>query len=85
MLVTAVDPVAVRDRRREITERQHGVFLRETEPGTCELTAVMPTAHGHALLGAINALAKDDRFETADGCVTLGQRRVAAIVAVDSR
>ncbi len=31
---------------------------------------------------AVNTLAKDQRFEVADGCITRGQRRVAALVAL---
>lgn len=78
MLVSAIDPAAVRERRREIAERQHGVYLAATEPGTCEITAVMPIAYGHAVVSAVNALAAHEDFEVAAGCVTIGQRRVAA-------
>lgn len=79
-LVLAVDPAGARRRRRKAAEEDHGVFLTDTEPGTCEITAVMPKAHGEAVMVAINTLARDDRFQTADGCITLGQRRVAALV-----
>ncbi len=42
----------------------------------------MPTAHGHAVMDAVNALAADARFEVSDGCVTRGQRRVAAFTTL---
>ncbi|MFN8170775.1 MAG: HNH endonuclease [Candidatus Nanopelagicales bacterium] len=42
----------------------------------------MPTAHADAVMQAVNTLAKDARFEVADGCITRGQRRVAALVAL---
>ena len=81
-LVTAMDPVGTRKRRREAAERDHGVFVTPTEPGTSELTAVLPTGHAQAIYDAVRALASDKRFETADGCITAGQRRVAALVTL---
>jgi hypothetical protein len=78
--VLATDPVGARHRRRTAAEDEHGVFLTDTEPGTCQITAVMPKAHGEVLMAAVNTLARDERFETAAGCITLGQRRVAALV-----
>jgi hypothetical protein len=82
VLVTAIDPVGARKRRRKAAERDHGVFLNPVEPGTSEIRAVMPTAHAEAVMQAVNTLAKDDRFEVADGCITRGQRQVAALVAL---
>ena len=82
VLVTAIDPAGARKRRRKAAERDHGVFLNPVEPGTSEIRAVMPTAHADAVMQAVNTLAKDDRFEVADGCITTGQRRVAALVAL---
>ncbi|MFN8170734.1 MAG: DUF222 domain-containing protein [Candidatus Nanopelagicales bacterium] len=81
MLVTAIDPVGARKRRRRRRSRT-GVFLNPVEPGTSEIRAVMPTAHAEAVMQAVNTLAKDARFEVADGCITAGQRRVAALVAL---
>ena len=82
VLVTAIDPVGARKRRRKAAEQDHGVFVNPVEPGTCEIRAVMPTAHAEAVMQAVNTLAKDARFEVADGCITRGQRRVAALVAL---
>ncbi len=82
VLVTAIDPVGARKRRRKAAEQDHGVFLNPVEPGTSEIRAVMPTAHADAVMQAVNTLAKDARFEVADGCITRGQRRVAALVAL---
>jgi len=82
VLVTAIDPVGARKRRRKAAEQDHGVFLNPVEPGTSEIRAVMPTAHAEAVMQAVNTLAKDVRFEVADGCITRGQRRVAALVAL---
>ena len=81
-LVLTADPAGARQRRREAAEQLHGVSLTPTEPGTCELLAVMPLAHGEAIMSAVNGLAKDARFETAAGCVTKGQRQVAALSAL---
>jgi hypothetical protein len=81
-LVTAVDPAGARARRRKAAEQDHGVFLNPLEPGTSEIRAVMPTAYAEAVYQAVRMLAKDSRFETADGCVTKGQRQVAALVAL---
>jgi hypothetical protein len=81
-LVTAVDPAGARARRRKAAEQDHGVFLNPLEPGTSEIRAVMPTAHAEAVHQAVRMLAKDPRFETADGCVTKGQRQAAALVAL---
>ena len=58
------------------------MFLNPVEPGTSEIRAVMPTAHAEAVLQAVDTLARDDRFEVADGWITMGQRRVAALVAL---
>jgi hypothetical protein len=82
VLVTAIDPVGARKRRRKAAEQDHGVFLNPVEPGTSEIRAVMPTAHAEAVMQAVTTLAKDARFEVADGCITRGQRRVAALVAL---
>jgi hypothetical protein len=82
VLVTAIDPVGARKRRRKAAEQDHGVFLNPVEPGTSEIRAVMPTAHADAVMQAVNTLAKDARFEVADGCITRGQRQVAALVAL---
>ena len=82
VLVTAIDPAGARKRRRKAAEQDHGVFLNPVEPGTSEIRAVMPTAHAEAVMQAVNTLAKDARFEVADGCITAGQRRVAALVAL---
>ena len=82
VLVTAIEPAGARTRRREAAERNHGVFLNPLEPGTSEIRAVMPTAHAEAVMQAVNNLAKDARFETAEGCITRGQRQVAALVAL---
>jgi hypothetical protein len=81
-LVTAVDPAGARARRRKAAEQDHGVFLNPLEPGTSEIRAVMPTAYAEAVYQAVRMLAKDPRFETADGCVTKGQRQAAALVAL---
>ncbi len=81
-LVTAIDPAGARARRRKAAEQDHGVFVNPVEPGTSEVRAVMPTAHAEAVMQAVNTLAKDVRFEVADGCITRGQRRVAALVAL---
>lgn len=78
-LILAIDPAGAAERRRAAAEHEHGVWLTPTEPGTCELTAVMPIEHGRAVLSAITALADDERFETGEGCITTGQRRVAAL------
>jgi hypothetical protein len=82
VLGTAIDPVGARKRRRKAAEQDHGVFVNPVEPGTSEIRAVMPTAHAEAVMQAVNTLAKDQRFEVADGCITRGQRRVAALVAL---
>ena len=82
MLVTAEDPVGARARRRKTAEQDHGVFLNPVEPGTCEVRAVMPTAYAEAIHQAVKTLAKDRRFEVADGCITGGQRQAAALVAL---
>jgi hypothetical protein len=81
-LVTAVDPAGARARRRKAAEQDHGVFLNPLEPGTSEIRAVMPTAYAEAIHQAVRMLAKDSRFETAEGCVTKGQRQAAALVAL---
>jgi hypothetical protein len=81
-LVTAVDPAGARARRRKAAEQDHGVFLNPLEPGTSEIRAVMPTAYAEAIHQAVRMLAKDPRFETAEGCVTKGQRQAAALVAL---
>jgi hypothetical protein len=81
-LVLAVDPVGADARRRDAAEHAHGVWLTPTEAGSCELTAVLPLAHGTAVMDAITTLAADPRFETADGCLTTGQRKVAALVTL---
>jgi hypothetical protein len=82
MLVTAADPAGARARRRKAAEQDHGVFLNPLEPGTSEIRAVMPTAYAEAIYQAVRMLAKDARFETAEGCVTKGQRQAAALVAL---
>ncbi len=82
VLVTAIDPAGARKRRQKAAEQDHGIFLNPVEPGTSEIRAVMPTAHADAVMQAVNTLAKDARFEVADGCITRGQRRVAALVAL---
>lgn len=77
------DPAGSERRRREVAESQHGVYLQPgDEPGTAEIIAVLPRAHAHAIFAAVDALARDPRFETAAGCVTLGQRRVAALATL---
>jgi hypothetical protein len=81
-LVLAVDPVGADARRRDAAEHDHGVWLTPTEHGSCELTAVLPLVHGAAVMDAITTLAADPRFETGDGCLTIGQRRVAALVTL---
>ena len=82
VLVTAIDPAGARKRRRKAAEKDHGVFLNPLEPGTSEIRAVMPTAHAEAVMQAVKTLAKDERFEVADGCITRGQRQIAALVAL---
>jgi hypothetical protein len=82
VLVTAADPAGARARRRKAAEQDHGVFLNPLEPGTSEIRAVMPTAYAEAVYQAVRMLAKDARFETADGCITKGQRQAAALVAL---
>jgi len=81
LLVAAFDPAGARRARQEAAERDHGVFIGESSPGTSVITAVLPTAYGEAVYSAIDALAHDDRFQTAAGCITVGQRRAAALVA----
>jgi hypothetical protein len=81
-LVISVDPAGARARRRKAAEQDHGVFLNPLEPGTSEIRAVMPTAYAEAVHQAVRMLAKDARFEVADGCVTKGQRQAAALVAL---
>ena len=81
-LVLTADPAGARERRRKAAEHTHAVVLTPTEPGTCELLATMPLAHGEAIMSAVTTLAKDARFETAPGCLTKGQRRVAALSAL---
>lgn len=83
LLVVASDPKAARERRRQVAESEHTVFITPTDDsGTCQLTAIMPTAHGHALMDAVNALAASPHFEVSDACVTKGQRRVAALATL---
>ena len=82
VLVTAIDPVGAMKRRRKAAEEDHGVFLNPVEPGTSEIRALMPTAHAEAVMQAVTTLAHDDRFEVADGCITMGQWKVAALVAL---
>lgn len=82
LLVAAIDPVGAREQRQRMEETEHGVWLTPTEHGSCQVTAVMPLAHGQAVMSAITTLARDPRFETAAGCVTAGQHRVAALVAL---
>jgi hypothetical protein len=43
---------------------------------------VLPIGHGWAVFDAVTALADDARLETGDGCITAGQRRVAALVTL---
>ncbi|MBI1352172.1 MAG: DUF222 domain-containing protein, partial [Actinomycetales bacterium] len=81
-LVLAIDPRGADEGRQDAAEREHGVWLTPTENGCCEITAVLPLAHGVAVMDAITTLAKDPRFETADGCITAGQRKVAALVTL---
>ena len=78
-LITAIDPVGTKKRRQEAADKDHGVFLTPREPGTTELTAVMPTETARAVYDAVRRLAADARFEVCDGCVTIGQRRVSAL------
>ncbi len=78
-LITAIDPAGTKKRRQEAADRDHGVFLNPREPGTSEFLAVMPTETARAVYDAVRRLAGDARFEVADGCVTIGQRRVAAL------
>jgi hypothetical protein len=82
VLVLAEDPRGADQRRQDTAEREHGVWLTPTDSGSCEITAVLPLGHGAAVMDAVNALAKDPRFETAAGCVTTGQRRVAALTTL---
>jgi len=82
MLIVAADPSNAAAQRRNDAQRDHGVWLTPTESGTCELTAVMPIAHGQAVFDAVIALAQHEAFETAEGCITSGQRRVAALVTL---
>ncbi len=82
VLVTALDPAGARNRRRKTAEQQHGVYVNPLEPGTSEFRAVLPTAYAEAMHVAVRTLAKDPRFEVADGCVTAGQRQAAALVAL---
>ncbi len=81
-LVLAMDRVGAAERRRDAAEREHGVWLTPREAGSCEITAVLPIGHGAAVMNAITTLARDPRFETADACITAGQRRVAALIAL---
>lgn len=81
-LVLRADPVGAKQRRQDTAEREHGVWMASKEEGSCEITAVMPIAHGRALLDAVNALAANPEFETSPGCVTVGQRRVAALITL---
>ncbi len=81
-MVLTVDPLGAAQRRQDTAEREHGVWLTPTENGSCELTAVLPLAHGAAVMDAITTLAKDPRFETGAGCVTGGQRRIAALTTL---
>lgn len=77
------DSAGAERRRREVAESHHGVYLHAgDEPGTAEITAVLPMAHAHAVYAAIDTLARDPRFETGAGCVTLGQRRAAAFATL---
>ncbi len=78
-LITVIDPVGTKKRRQEAADQEHGVFLNPREPGTSELMAVLPTETARAVYDAIRRLAGDARFEVSDGCVTIGQRRVAAL------
>ncbi len=78
-LITAIDPVGTKKRRQEAADREHGVFLNPREPGTSELMGVMPTETARAIYDAVRRLAGDARFQVSDGCVTIGQRRVAAL------
>ena len=78
-LITAIDPIGTRKRRQEAADKDHGVFLTPREPGTSELTAVMPTETARAIYDAVRRLAADARFEVSDGCITIGQRRVSAL------
>jgi hypothetical protein len=81
-LVLATDPVSARERRQREAERAHGVWLTPTGSGSCEVLAVMPLAHGLAVLDAVTTLAGDPLLETSEGCVTAGQRRVAALATL---
>ncbi len=81
-LVIVEDPQGSAEQQRDAAEREHGVWLTPTEAGSCEITAALPLGHGVALMDAINALAADERFETSDGCVTAGQRRIAALTTL---
>ena len=82
MLVVAAVPVNAAERRREAAERDHGVWLTATEDGSCELMAVLPLAHGQAVFDAVSTLARSEKFETGEGCVSAGQRRVAALTTL---
>ncbi len=81
-LILAVDPAGAAERRRGAAEREHGVWLTPTEPGTCELVAVLPIEHGRAVLGAVTALADSEHFQTGEACITAGQRRAAALATL---
>jgi hypothetical protein len=82
MLIVAADPSSLAEQRRNDAQRDHGVWLTPTDSGSCEFLAVMPIAHGLAMFDAVNALAQHDKFETSDGCITAGQRRVAALATL---
>lgn len=81
-LVLATDPRGADERRRHAAEHEHGVWLAPTESGSCQVTAVLPIAHGRAMVDAITSLAQHPLFETSAGCITAGQRRVAALVTL---
>jgi hypothetical protein len=82
MLLVAADPSSAAEHRQHDAQRDHGVWLTPTESGSCEFLAVMPIAHGLAVLDAVTALAQHDTFQTSEGCITAGQRRVAALVTL---
>lgn len=82
-LASVVDPAGRCSQRRLAAELDHTVFLRPgSEPDTCELTAILPLAPAQAIYHAINTLAHDDRLEVGNECVTMGQRRVTALIAL---
>jgi len=81
-LVIVEDPQGAAEEQRDAAEREHGVWLTPSEAGSCEITAALPIVHGMAIMDAINALAADEHFETSDGCVTAGQRRIAALTTL---